>query len=99
MQSFDFKIALSVFLGSLLLDILWAFGIRRMTQGKAAQSALLSAAITLVGGFVITEYVGNLLYLIPSALGAFIGNYFSIKLDSRKQLRPRRHHLHKNAID
>lgn len=98
MKAFDIRIALTVFLGSLLLDILWTFGIRRMAQGKAFQSALLSASITLVGGFVITEYVGNLLYLIPSALGALIGNYFSIKFDTRDGIKPHHRRLRKHRI-
>ncbi len=82
---FDAKVALSVFVGSFLLDILWTLGIRRAMQGNALQSALFSGSITLVGGFVITEYVGNHWYLLPSALGALVGNYVSVKIDSLRK--------------
>ena len=73
-----------VFLATAFENVLWAIYIRRTGQGAAFQSALLSMAILIIGGLVIKSYVDNIYFLIPSGLGAFVGHYITVKIDSRK---------------
>jgi hypothetical protein len=78
-------IFISVFLGSFILDIVWTFCIRRIGQGKALQSAVLSSLITLTSALIIIEYTQNKLYLIPAVVGGFAGNYLAVKFDSKRK--------------
>ena len=82
-MSFSIITFITVFLSSLILDILWAFCIRRISTGKAFQAASFSFFITFVSGFITLEFVGNRWYLIPAAIGAFVGNYLTVKFDAK----------------
>ena len=66
-------------------DIIWVFYIRRVSQGKALQGAASSAFIVLLGAFVVVSYVKNWLYIIPTLLGAFVGTFIAIKIDTSKR--------------
>jgi|GEM_PF-1014745 len=74
-----------VFLATVLSDTLWAMYIRRTNLGKALSASSLSAVIVLTAGVVAIEYVNNNWYLIPAALGAFVGTYITIKFDNRQK--------------
>ena len=78
---------LLVFIATGVGDMFWTFYIRRTGEGKALQASLFSAAIMIAGGIVIITYVEDKWYLIPAALGALVGTYFTVKSDSS--------HLHK----
>jgi len=73
--------ALMVFGATVLSDMLWAFYIRRTNEGKVFWAALFSAIIILSGGLVVVAYVDNNWYLVPAALGAFVGTVISIAAD------------------
>ena len=77
--------AILIFLATSCSDILWVFYIRRTGEGKAVAAAVFSAMIVILGGLVILAYVGNSWYLIPAALGAFIGTTLTIKFDLRNK--------------
>jgi|GEM_PF-491851 hypothetical protein len=85
-MTFDFSgmergIFVLVFLATLVSDILWALYIRRASSGHAFSAATFSLLIVLLGGFAVTEYVDNAAYLIPAALGAFIGTIITVRWD------------------
>jgi hypothetical protein len=75
---------IGVFFGAFLVDILWTLGIRRTSQGKALSSALLSSTLLVINGLVVLSYVNNAWYLLAGALGAFTGNYLTVKMDTRR---------------
>ncbi len=85
MARFDWFRAFLIFLATSLSDILWVFYIRRTSEGKAFSAGLFSALIVVIGAFVIVSYVDNKFYLIPAALGAFIGTIITIKFDIGKK--------------
>jgi len=76
--------ALVVFLVTAFSDTLWAIYIRRVTHGKTLSASTLSAIIIIAGGLVAIEYIGNNWYLLPAAIGAFVGTFLTIKFDNRK---------------
>jgi branched-subunit amino acid ABC-type transport system permease component len=85
MVNFNFIEAILIFLATAVSDILWVFYIRRTSEGKAVSAASFSASIVLLGGLVVLAYVGNMWYLIPAALGAFVGTIITIKFDIREK--------------
>jgi len=79
--------SLMVFGATVLSDMLWAFYIRRTNEGKVFWAALFSAIIILSGGLVVVAYVDNNWYLIPAAVGAFVGTVISIVVDKWRNAR------------
>jgi len=85
MGNFDWFRAVLIFLATAFSDILWVLYIRRTSEGKAIAAAIFSSLIVLLGGFVILTYIGNKWYLVPAALGAFVGTVITIKFDLRNK--------------
>lgn len=81
---FTFVNALLVFIATGVADLLWAMYIRRTSNGQAFQAGLFSALMVFLGAFVVTSYIENSLYLIPSVFGAFVGTYYTVKIDYEK---------------
>jgi len=74
-----------IFLATAVSDVLWVFYIRRTSKGKAISAASFSAMIVLLGGLVVLAYVDNMWYLIPAAIGAFVGTIITIKFDIKNK--------------
>jgi len=82
--------ALMVFVVTTLSDVFWAIYIRRVSDRKMFSAASISSLIVLFAGFAAIEYVGNNWYLVPAMLGAFVGTYFTLKIDKGQE----KEHLH-----
>lgn len=71
--------ALGVFLAVLVADWLWA----RYTIAAAARlqvpAAGFSALIVLAGGVTTVALTHSAWYLIPAALGAFVGTWLAVR--------------------
>lgn len=87
--------ALLVFAVTTLSDVFWAIYIRRVSERKMLAAASISSLIVLFAGFAAIEYVGNNWYLIPAMLGAFVGTFFTLKIDGKKECvqEPNRHQV------
>jgi hypothetical protein len=79
----EFGIALLILIATSVSDVLWTLYIRRASSGHALSAASFSLLIALLGGFAVTEYVENAAYLIPTALGAFIGTVITVWWDAK----------------
>ncbi|MFA6407745.1 MAG: hypothetical protein WCV80_03515 [Candidatus Paceibacterota bacterium] len=88
----DISTALLVFGATVISDMLWAFYIRRTNDRKALSAALFSAVIVLSGGLIVVAYVENNWYLLPAAMGAFVGTFISIHIDMWKHEREKTKH-------
>lgn len=86
-SQFSWIVFASVGLGATLVDVLWTLGIRRISQGRALESAMFSGIMTIANGLVIMEFVNNKWYLIAAAIGAFVGNYVTMRFDLRKRFK------------
>lgn len=71
--------ALAVFAALFALDFVWARYTHAMTEHRAARAAHYATAIILLSGFGITQYANEPLYLIPAALGAWLGTYVAVR--------------------
>ncbi|MDI6821003.1 MAG: hypothetical protein QMD65_02365 [Patescibacteria group bacterium] len=81
MENLDVTKIILVFLATAISDVLWTFYIRRTGQGKALAASSFTFLIALLGGIAVVTYVENPWYLVPTAFGAFIGTFISIKWD------------------
>lgn len=68
-----------IFISAVLLDVIWAVYIKKISQGKPVIAASVSVLIYLLGAFVVINYVKNNWYLLVAAAGAFVGTYFATK--------------------
>lgn len=80
-QSFDLKIASVVFVAYLLVDAMYAYYTITVTKKKPFMSASVGALMHFLIAFGVLNYVQNYLYIIPLALGSFIGTYLVVRYD------------------
>ena len=80
-QNFDFMIALIVFTAYLLVDAMYAYYTLSVTKKKPFISASIAALMHFLIAFGVLNYVQNYLYVIPIALGSWIGTYLVVKYE------------------
>lgn len=68
----------AVFLAVAVADWFWTKYTLAVSAGLALEAGGYSAAIVVVGGFVTLSYVKDRRYLLPAALGAFLGTALSV---------------------
>lgn len=68
-----------VFAAMTLLDFLWGHYTAHVASGKAIPAALFASGIIVATGFVTAAYISNNAMIVPAALGAFFGTWFSVK--------------------
>ena len=64
-----------VFLGMMLLDIIWAKYIQYTASKKAITAANYAAILLALNAYVVIAYTSNPLYIIPAVLGAWTGTF------------------------
>ncbi len=80
--------AIIVFLAAIATDVTWAKYTIHTSKHRAWRSALWSVGIVLVGAVSIYAIAHSPWYVIPSALGAFVGTYFTVRHSKRSDERP-----------
>jgi hypothetical protein len=79
---FDFLIAIGIFVAYVLIDGMYAFYTQSVIKKKAALSATTGALMHFLIAFGVLNYVKNFWYVIPLALGSWVGTYLVVKRDS-----------------
>jgi hypothetical protein len=74
---------LLVFSVAMLNATLWSFLVRKSNQGQAGKGAAAAVLLFLMNSVLIKSYVLNSYFLIPAALGTFLGHFVFISLDRR----------------
>lgn len=80
--------AVVVFIAAVITDVTWAKYTIHTSQHRAFVAAAWSVGIVLVGAVSIYAIANEPIYVIPSALGAFVGTYFTVKHSKRSDERP-----------
>lgn len=80
-QSFDFEIAILILVTYVFLDGMYAYYTVSVTKKKPFASASVGALMHFLIAFGILNYVENYLYILPIALGSFIGTYLVVRYD------------------
>lgn len=79
-MSFAIK-CITVFVVACVVDIAYAYYIRRTAEGKALSAALWSGAIAASGAFNILAYTADRRLILPMILGYIVGTYWAVKRD------------------
>lgn len=80
-QSFDFEIALMIFFAYMLIDAMYAYYTLAVTRKRPLTSASVGALMHFLIAFGVLNYVENYLYVVPLALGSWVGTYLVVRHD------------------
>lgn len=81
----EWIIYIIVFLAMFAMDMVWTLYIRALAQGRAVKAASLSALVYSISALSFVEIVKDTYLLIPAALGAFLGTYYTLKWDIKHE--------------
>lgn len=75
--------SLGVFCVAFVVDVAYAYYIRRTAEGKAWSAALWSGAIAFSGAVNILAYTSDRRLIFPMVLGYIAGTWWAVKRDHR----------------
>jgi uncharacterized membrane protein YfcA len=81
-MEFSFLTAGLIFFAYILIDGMYAYYTQAIVKKRAFVSATTGALMHFLIAFGVLNYVQNFLYVIPLALGSWIGTYLVVKRDS-----------------
>lgn len=76
--------ALSVFAISAVVDICWALYLRRAGTGHATKAAHFATLLMGLGIYNTHSWLSDKRLIIPMLVGGWLGTYYTIKHDKRK---------------
>lgn len=79
MNDFNWWTALTVFVVYVFFDILYALYVICVSRQQALAASAISAVLYSLGAYGVMNYLHNPWYLIPLAVGAFIGTYIAVR--------------------
>ncbi len=83
LSSFNFGIAIIVFVAYVLVDGMYAYYTLRVTERKPYSAATTGALMHFILAFGVLNYVQNYLYVIPLALGSWVGTYIVVRREQK----------------
>jgi len=79
LHSFDFKIAIIILIAYIVVDGMYAYYTLQVTKKKPYSAATIGALMHFLLAVGVLSYVQNYLYLIPLAIGSWIGTFIIVK--------------------
>jgi uncharacterized membrane protein YfcA len=70
---------LLLFVVYLIFDILSTLYLRAVSELKAAKASILSTILFLMSIYGTIEYINNFVYILPIAVGGFLGSFITIR--------------------
>lgn len=86
-QGFNFLLAALIFAAYIVIDALYAYYTLAVTKRNAFSSANSGLILHFLLAFGVINYVQNFLYIIPLALGSWVGTYFMVKYEYKKMMK------------
>ena len=80
-HNFSLQIGITIFFTYVLIDGMYAYYTLAITRKKPFASASVGAVMHFLIAFGVLSYVQNYLYIIPLALGSWVGTYLVVKYD------------------
>lgn len=74
---------LQVFVGLVVIDVLYAIYTKQVQKDNAFLSSLSAAVLYVISGLVVVGFVKDIWLLIPAGLGAFVGTYIGVKINNK----------------
>lgn len=81
---FDWKVAVFIFAAYFIIDFLYAkytLGVMKYEAHRAARYAVMIYVLISVG---VLSLFANFLYVIPLALGSYLGTYLTVRREANK---------------
>lgn len=85
-SEFNWLLAIGVLLAYLLVDAMYAYYTLSITKRKAIAAATTGALMHFLLALGVLSYVQNYLYIVPIAIGSWIGTYLIMKRESAQYL-------------
>lgn len=82
-HDFNFLIAFTILITYILVDGMYAHYTISIVNKKPAASATTGALMHFLIAFGILNYVHNYLYIIPIAIGSWVGTYYVVRKEYR----------------
>lgn len=82
MNDFDIKTAALVFAAYFVIDVLYAFYIIAVNKKQAGVAACMTSGIYTLAALGVMTYSRNPIYVLPLAVGAFLGTYVVVRFKS-----------------
>ena len=79
MNDFNFLVAVGVFTAYILVDGMYAYYTLAVVDKRPFVSATIGALIHFLIALGVLSYIQNYLYIIPLAMGSWIGTFLVIK--------------------
>lgn len=79
MNDFSILLAVGVFAAYILVDGLYAYYTIAVVKRAAVKAATTGAAMHFLLALGVLSYVKNYLYIIPLALGSWLGTYMVVR--------------------
>ncbi len=86
-STFDWTIAAATFVAYLAVDALYAIYTIEVVRMRPARAATTGALIYVLSAFGIVNLVHNALYIIPLALGGWLGTFIVVWIQGRRRQR------------
>ena len=67
-----------VFAAAALLDVVWTLNVRMVAQHRPLAAGCYSGLTIALGAFTAISFVGDPRYVVPAALGGFVGTYLTV---------------------
>lgn len=68
-----------VFLAAFLADVGWTMYFKEVEKDRAMRAGLWSTFIVCCGGLSVYEYAHNLIYLVDSIIGSYLGVWATMR--------------------
>lgn len=81
---FDLLLAAGIFLAYVVIDVLYVYYTLYVTRLRPISAANMSILIYLIAAFGVINYVGNYLYIIPMAMGSWVGTFATVYREKKK---------------
>ena len=80
-------IVVGLFLAAAVVDALYATYTIKVVAGKAFSAASISLITYFIEVAGILSFLGNIWYLMPLGLGAFVGTFLAVERENRQKKR------------
>lgn len=73
-------ISVAVFILQFIENVLWAFYIKYTSEDKLLKAAIFGELITIAGIATFYSWLDNVIFVIPTILGGFLGTLYSQRI-------------------
>lgn len=81
--SFNWLLALGVCIAYFIVDAMYAYYTLAVTQRRAISAATTGALMHFLLALGVLSYVQNYLYIIPIAIGSWLGTFYIVSKDKK----------------